>query len=148
MAKTILRIAQTNIQRAVGSLQLCAGQKAACEAGIHAVRSIFNDEGTEAFLLVDATNAFNALNRQVVLRNVLILCPILAPFLINTYHSPSKLFIEGVHILLQEGTTQGDPLGMAMFVIGTLPLIRQIQAGVRQSWYANDATAGGTLAAL
>ena len=148
MAKTILRIAQADIQCAVGSLQLCAGQEAACEAGIHAIRNIFNDEDTEAVLLVDATNAFNALNRQVALRNIRILCPILAPFLINTYRSPSKLFIEGVHILSQEGITQGDPLGMAMFAIGTLPLIQQIRGGVRQSWYADDATAGGTITTL
>ena len=113
MAKTILRIAQADIQCAVGSLQLCAGQEAACEAGIHAIRNIFNDEDTEAVLLVDVTNAFNALNHQVALRNIRILCPILAPFLINTYRSPSKLFIEGVHILSQKGITQGDPLGMA-----------------------------------
>ena len=79
MAKTILQIAQADDQKAVGSLQLCAGQDAACEAGIHAVRSIFNDDSSEAVLLVDTMNAFNALNHQAALRNVWILCPIIAP---------------------------------------------------------------------
>ena len=148
MTKTILRIAQANIQSAVDSLQLCAWQEAACEAEIHAIRTSFNDEDTEAVLLVDATNAFNALNRQVALQNIRILCPILAPFFINTCHSPSKLFIDGVHNSSQEGITQGDPLGMVVFATGTFPLIQQIQGGVQQSWYANDATAGGTIATL
>ena len=126
MAKTILRIAQADIQYAVGSLQLCAGQEAACEAGIHAIRNILTKTLKQSYYMVDATNAFNVLNRQVALRNIRILCRILAPFLINTYCSPSKLFIEGVHILSQERITQGDPLGMAMFAIGALPLIQQI----------------------
>ena len=59
------------IQKAVGNLQLCAGQKAACEAGIHAMRGLLESEGTEAVILVDASNAFNSLNREAALRNVL-----------------------------------------------------------------------------
>ena len=49
---------------------------------------------------------------------------------------------------MYEGITQGDPLRMVMFGIGTLPLICQIQGGVQQAWYADDATAGGMLASL
>ena len=134
-----------DVQRIAGSLQLCAGQEAACEAGVHAMRSVFEDEGTEAILLVDASNAFNTLNRQVALRNVLNLCPILAPILVNTYRSHSKLFIGGEHILSREGTTQGDPLAMAMYGIGTLPLIHKLRENVTQCWYADDASAGGKL---
>ena len=31
---------------------------------------------------------------------------------------------------------------MAMYAIGTLPLIHQLQGDVLQSWYADDAAAG------
>ena len=50
----------------------------------------------------------------------------------------------------KEGVTQGDPLSMFMHAIGTLPLIRSLRDPGRwtQSWYADDASAGGTLPKL
>ena len=107
------------------------------------MRNLFKDEGTEAILMVDASNAFNSLNRKTALRNIHILCPVLAPMHTNMYRSHSMLFIDGDHILSQEGTTQGDPLAMAMYAIGTLPLIRKLHGDVTQVWYADDAYAGG-----
>ena len=49
-----------------------------------------------------------------------------------------------------EGTTQGDPLAMAMYALGTLPLIQiSIPSNlVQQAWYADDATAAGSLTNL
>lgn len=148
ISKAVLQVARDDIQRVVGCLQLCAGQEAACEAGILAMRSLFEDGTVEAVLLVDASNAFNSLNREAALRNTHILCPILAPMLTNTYRSPARLFIGGDHILSQEGTTQGDPLAMAMYALGTLPLILKLQNDVTQAWYADDATAGGEITGL
>ena len=54
----------------MGCLQLCAGQEAACKAGVYAMRTLFKDEDVEAILLVDAANAFNSLNRGAALQNV------------------------------------------------------------------------------
>ena len=53
--------------QAAGPLQLCAGQPSGCEAAIHAMRAVFDPPDGEAVLQVDATNAFNCLNRQVAL---------------------------------------------------------------------------------
>ena len=61
---------------------------------------------------------------------------------------PSRLFIDGEHIWSQEGTTQGDPLTMAMYAISTLPLIHRLQEPVAQVWYADDASAGGCVTGL
>ena len=65
---------------------------------------------------------------------------------------PIRLFITGEgEIALTEGTTQGDPLAMAMYALAVTPLIRslrQSQLDVSQVWYADDATAGGQLASL
>ena len=63
-------------------------------------------------LSVDATNAFNGLNRASTLINVQTICPALVLILINTYRIPGFLFVNGETILSLEGTTHGDPLGM------------------------------------
>ena len=39
------------------------------EANIHAMRSIFDDEETHGLIRVDARNAFNTINRSVLLKN-------------------------------------------------------------------------------
>ena len=48
------------------------------------MRSSFDLDDTEGVLLVDASNAFNSLNRAVALQNVRQLFPSFAPILINT----------------------------------------------------------------
>ena len=91
-------------------------------------------------------NAFNSLNRKVALLNIHQLCPSLATILTNTYRENTSLFIDGETLFSQEGTTQGDPLAMAMYAVATVPLIEKLQStSTKQVWYADDATAGGTL---
>ena len=48
----------------------------------------------------------------------------------------------------KEGTTQGDPLAMAMYAIGTQPLVRRLDGIARQVWYADDSAAGSSLERL
>ena len=142
MSKAILFITRGDIQDAAGSLQLCAGQIAGAEAAVHATRESFLKDNTEAVLLVDASNAFNVLNRQVALRNIRRLCPSIAIALLNTYRESTDLFVDGSSLLSQEGTTQGDPLAMPMYALATIPLIHNLPA-TRQVWYADDASASG-----
>ena len=95
---------------------MCGGQISGIEAAVHAVRTAFDSDENEAAILIDATNAFNSLNRQVALHNIRRLCPPLATILINTYRAPTELFVDGDTLLSQEGTTQGDPLAMLMYI--------------------------------
>ena len=101
--------------------------------------------------LIDASNAFNSLNRSAALHNIRILCPTLATFAINTYREPARLFIiGGREIKSAEGTTQGDPIAMGLYAVSLQPLITHLnlssQAG--QCWFADDASASGTLQEL
>ena len=127
---------------------MCGGQISGIEAAVHTVRTTFDLDDTEAVLLVDATNAFNSLNRQVALHNIRRLCPSLATILINTYRAPTELFVDGDTLFSQEGTTQGDPLAMPMFALATIPFIKKLKGPSKQIWYADDAAAIGKLADL
>ena len=50
-------------------------------------------------------------------------------------------------ITSSEGTTQGDPLAMAMYALAVKPLIGELKQdapSVKQVWYADDASGAGT----
>ena len=123
IGKIVMKLLRKDILKAAGSLQLCAGQDAGSEAAAHAVY-MFNEENTEAVLMVDASNAFNSINREAFLHKTKVLCPALTMF-INTCHSiPSDLFAQGGKRLKSlEETTQGDPAAMAIYALGITPLL-------------------------
>ena len=149
VSKAIAEVLRDNIQDAAGSLQLCAGQLSGCEAAVHSMYKVFQSPETEAAILVDASNDFNSLNRQVALRNIQQLCPPLSMILTNTYRENIDLFIDGETIYSQEGTTQGDPLAIAMYAIAITPIINNLECeSLKQIWYADDAAAGGKLSDL
>ena len=77
VAKAILSVTRQDIQQAAG----CAGQVAGIDAAIHTMSHLFNDDASEAVLLVDANNAFNLLNRQAALENIRHLCPSISTIL-------------------------------------------------------------------
>ncbi len=107
-------------------------------------------QDTEAILLVDASNAFNRLNRATALRNMQHSCPKISKYLINTYRQPARLILgQGKEILSTEGTTQGDNLAMAFYALGIKPLTDHLRlAPCIQEWYADDASALGKLLAI
>lgn len=47
-----------------------------------------------------------------------------------------------------EEATQGDPLASSIYAIATIPLIKKLDHGVTQVWYADDATYSGTIGAV
>ncbi len=74
-----------------GSLQVCAGQPSRIETAIHAMRYICDADDTEAILRIDASNAFNSLDRTAALHNLRILCPTMATCAVNTYRLPNGI---------------------------------------------------------
>ena len=76
-------------------LQAVTGLKCAAEAAMHAMWETFEQGDTEALILVNASNAFNVIIRQVALHNIQYITPPFATILINTYRISSRLFITG-----------------------------------------------------
>ena len=95
VGKTISNFAIDDIREAAGPLQACAGHGAGAESAIHAMRQAFENESSNAVLLIDAKNAFNCMNRSIAMHNVHISCPSIAVYITNTYRRPSRLFIAG-----------------------------------------------------
>ena len=106
-----------------------------------AIRSIFDADDTDAVLLIDASNAFDSLNRAAALYNISVLCPSIVTYAINTSAlRHARLFVMGGEELLSaEGTTQGDPVAMSLYAVSLQPLIAQLQtsSSTKQCWFAD-----------
>ena len=151
-----MNISKNDVIKSVGSLQVCAGQISGVEAAIHSMHDVHDLEETEAVLLIDSENAFNLINRKVMLHNISILCPIIATFVNNCYAVPARLFVIcGKEILSNEGTTQGDPTSMAAYAIGVTPLLRLLYDQTRtqnhtlkEVAFADDFTVAGNISEI
>ena len=152
IGKSISWVLRDEIQEAAEPLQVATGLNAGAEAAIHAMRTIFAQDSTEAVILIDASNAFNSLNRLVALHNIQITCPPFSTIMINTYRQPSRMIVLGASdIFSAEGTTQGDNLAMPFYALGTSILLYQLRKttpNVKQIWLADDATGAGTIQQL
>ena len=125
LGKCIMAVTREDVKLAAGNLQVCVGHQAGGEATTHAMQEIFKDKEVEAAILVDATNTFNSINREAMLLNIAVKCPEINRYVQNCYGKPSKLFIvdgkqnsDRYILYSEEGTTQGDPVAMAMYALG------------------------------
>ena len=127
---------------AAGSLQVCAGLEAGAEATIRAMHDIYNDEHSEAVLVVDAENAFNSINRNVMIHNVSVVCPAISTYVSNCYQSAARLFVIGrKEILTKEGTTQSDPTSMGTRALGVTLLLHFLHEFILISEYRSKEVA-------
>ena len=60
--------------------------------------------------MIDAENAFNSINRKVMLNNLKFIFPNIGSYIINCYETPSRLFLVGG--------------GEILYAFGILPLIK------------------------
>ena len=152
IGKVICLITRDDAQTTCGTSQLCAGIKCGMEGAIHTASELFEtSDESHGMLVIDATNAFNSINRVSLLWNVRVLWPRASRFIFNTYRGWAPLVVRGSEDVLfsREGIIQGDPLSMFLYAIATLPLIEQTQLNsIKQLWYADDASALGSLPLL
>ena len=152
IGRAALRVISADLRRVAGSDQLCVEQRAGIESAIHELRASFSSSDEQCLLQIDADNAFNTLNRCLLLQNIEMICPLLKVLLLNIYRQDSFLPVSEELLFSSEGLTQGDNLAMAAFGANTLPLIRRLKERLTtpllQKWYADDANATGKLPAL
>ena len=159
IGKSVVSLLKSDVQKAAGCLQMCTGLRSGIEAAVHTTEMVWNEDSTEAILLVDADNAFNRLNRQVALHNVKQTCPPIFTFLNNHYQVPADLILnraspEDSALRSEEGCTQGDAAAMTFYALGIKPLVEKLNcqdldpldsAYRIQSWYADDSNSIGKL---
>ena len=78
--KMVMSVTKSDVQDVVGSVLVCAGYPCGCDVAIHGMRTIFEDEKSDAILLIDAANAFISINRQSMFTNKSELCPVMFIF--------------------------------------------------------------------
>jgi hypothetical protein len=156
IGKALCCVTRDDAEAICGTDQLCAGVKMGTEAAFHAFHDLFESQSSLepdwGLLTIDASNAFNSINRVALLWNTRLLWPRAARFVFNTYQGWSTLVLRGSneHLLSKEGVTQGDPISMFLYAIGSLPLIQLLKDVTRyfQIWFADDSGAGGKLSPL
>ena len=96
--KLLMGVIKRDVTTAAGLLQTCTGIRAGIEAVIHAMRQIFEQDETEAILLVDADNAFNNLNDKAALSNIKEFCLPFYQYLYQRNISKHITYIYKTHI--------------------------------------------------
>ena len=151
VGKSITNVLKKDLTDSVDGVQMCVGHQGGVEAAVHAMVDIFAEDSNHGLIQVDANNAFNSINRKVLLNNVFHICPEIAIYTYNCYSMPARLFVTGGgEIKSEEGTTQGDPIAMPIYAIGLDPLLKNLKTciGVSQSGFADDLSGAGTLVNL
>ena len=128
-----------------GVEQLATGFKTSIEGAIHAMTDLYNEFASDSwgFLLMDAVNAFNMLNRTTALWNVRVLWPRCSRFLFNTYRGYECIYSK-------KGVTQGDTLSSFFYAVAVLLLIRSFasKSNFVQCWYTDDSVCTGKLSQI
>ena len=151
IGKAVMKVIKPDVLAATGYEQLCAGQEAGCEVAVHAIRDIFESDHSQGFIQIDASDAFNSINRTLLLHNIEIIFPEIANYFFNCYCKPSRFFVTGgKEIESQEGTTQGDSIAMGMYALGLMPLLTtavhtMTNAEITQIAFADDVTGIGEI---
>ena len=118
--------------------QLGYASKGGSEAAAHAARHyLTSDRNNKVFLKLDIKNAFNCLNRDIILQKTKEKIPSLYNLLWQAYSAPSHLFYRSEIIPSETGIQQGDPGGPALFSLGIDHIVKRLKCEVNL-WYLDD----------
>ena len=122
--------------------QLGNGTENGCEAIIHSLRK-FSDSMLNSkcvILTIDASNAFNRIDRQKTLDIIYDKAPGLYLAALNTYGNDSFVLINDEKHPVVTGSVQGCPMATTFFNYGLSALIESLakNSGIMQIWYCDD----------
>lgn len=123
--------------------QVGFGTNLGCEAAIHATRAFINSSKntSRVILKIDYKNAFNSVERDILLNAIKVKAPSIYPYIWQCYSNPSFLYYGENQILSLVGAQQGDPLGPLVFSLAIHPMINEITTELNV-WYLDDGTLG------
>lgn len=133
---------QDSLSKKFQPRQLGFGVRAGCEAAVHAARTFLGSTDYEVFIKIDVKNAFNSLDRGVLLSEIQKEIPEIYNYMWQCYGAPSKLLFGEKEIASCVGCQQGDPLGPAIFSLGIHPIISELNSKFNM-WYLDDGSIGG-----
>ena len=160
IAKVVMAVAGPSATEAAGAANLAAGLPAGIEGAIHAAHQAWDahsDDDNFGFLLIDARNAFNELDRNMMLYVVRHLWPQGARFLHNSYKHWALIRYHdctagtATTLFSATGVTQGDPMATTAYCLTLVPLSRQLQQEfphLLQLWVADDNSSAGPFGQL
>ena len=125
IGKAVTKVLKSELISSTAPIQTCAGIPGGIEASIHAMRRIYEDPATEGILLVDASNAFNSMNRKAALNNIKYTCPEFSCYVNNLYRGDAELFVANSEETVRscEGTTQGGSESGGFYACGITPIV-------------------------
>ena len=121
-AKCAIEAVGREVGRSLAPLQVGIGVKGGTEAMSHGIMAALEADEEAMVVTLDARNAFNEMDRNVILAAVKERCPQLLPLARFCYGGPTPLFIRGAppgtDLASHCGVKQGDPLGPLFFALG------------------------------
>ena len=145
VGKTLLATGTAKAQvDALRPVQVGVGVPNAAESVAMGTQALANCLATGqewACLQVDWSNAFNTIDRTVLLSAAASRVPAVYNYLRYAYAAPAPLFVGDVVLQSQRGTHQGCPLGPLGFALGLQELVERIhrEAGLLWGvWYLDD----------
>ena len=151
--RLVSKVASASVGKSVSSylqdFQFGVGVSGGCEAILHSVNRFMEAKGSEvgySMLLVDFKNAFNLIDRSVLLHEARVRCPSISPWVEFCYSRPARLYYEDSILWSCQGVQQGDPLGPLLFALALHPLVHAINQACElslQAWYLDDGTIVG-----